>query len=99
MSVISHELVDPNVTVSMGQLPVEVTGVAGQLARVVDKVSVPAVETLQDSLEQQRSAAEILATADPQAWLFVQRAKFLTDGYCDPYAEQMLRRMGLLPRR
>lgn len=44
-------------------------------------------------------AAQVLSTADPQAWLFVQRARYLDEGHCDPYAEQMLRRMGLLPSR
>lgn len=49
------------------------------------------------SVHQQVAAREIAGDADPESWLFVQRARYLSVGYCDPYAEQMLRRMGLLP--
>ena len=36
--------------------------------------------------------------ADPGQWLFAQRERFKRDGACDPWAEQMLYRAGLLPR-
>ncbi len=93
MTVISYALVDPNVTMTTGQDLVEVAGVAGQLRRVVDLTS--AVHSA--NAHQQVAAQELDDDADPQSWLFVQRARYLVQGYCDPYAEQMLRRMGLLP--
>lgn len=94
MTVISYALVAPTVTVSAGQDPVEVAGVAGQLRRVVDHVT-SVVQSV--TAHQQSAAEEIRSEGDPQTWLFVQRARYLAQGHCDPYAEQMLRRMGLLP--
>lgn len=37
--------------------------------------------------------------ADPQAWLFAERARYVREGTCDPYAQLMLMRAGLLPLR
>lgn len=37
--------------------------------------------------------------ADPQAWLFAERARYVREGSCDPYAQLMLMRAGLLPLR
>ncbi len=34
---------------------------------------------------------------DPQAWLFAERARYRETGVCDPWAEHLLRRAGLLP--
>lgn len=36
---------------------------------------------------------------DPQVWLFRERSRFLSTGLCDPWAEHLLRRAGLLPNR
>lgn len=94
MTAISCALVDPNVTMTTGQDPVEVAGVAGQVRRVVDQVTSALPSA---SGDQQVGAQGIAEHADPQSWLFMQRARYLADGSCDPYAEQMLRRMGLLP--
>lgn len=35
---------------------------------------------------------------DPQDWLFAERERYRRLGSCDPWAEQMLRRAGMLPR-
>ncbi|MBW3086538.1 hypothetical protein KEM60_02761 [Austwickia sp. TVS 96-490-7B] len=49
-------------------------------------------------VEQQANwVALAVAQADPQQWLFAQRERFRRDGVCDPWAEQMLYRAGLLP--
>ena len=52
---------------------------------------------------QADAAARIVDTVsrdvDPQAWLFAQRARYVREGTCDPYAQLMLMRAGLLPVR
>ena len=48
--------------------------------------------------QQANAAATAVAQADPQGWLFAQRARYQREGCCDPWAEQMLARAGLLPR-
>lgn len=45
---------------------------------------------------QSNAVREVAETVDPQAWLFLQRARFLTEGTCDPYAAAMLHRAGFL---
>lgn len=47
----------------------------------------------------ERQTAWVTATtrSDPQQWLFAQRARLQVEGMCDPWAEQMLYRAGLLP--
>ena len=37
------------------------------------------------------------STMDPQDWLFAQRARYQSHGSCNPWAEQMLYRAGMLP--
>lgn len=34
---------------------------------------------------------------DAQAWLFRERARYVETGICDPWAEHLLRRAGLMP--
>ncbi|GAB77401.1 hypothetical protein SAMN05421595_1232 [Austwickia chelonae] len=49
-------------------------------------------------VEQQSAwAAAAVARSDPQQWLFAERARYVREGSCDPWAEQMLYRAGLLP--
>ncbi|QQS00238.1 MAG: hypothetical protein IPK37_15300 [Austwickia sp.] len=43
--------------------------------------------------------AAAAGAVDPQAWLFAERARHQRDGACDPWADQMLYRAGLLPTR
>ncbi|WP_168581845.1 hypothetical protein [Gephyromycinifex aptenodytis] len=38
----------------------------------------------------------LLRRTNPQAWLFAERARYLRDGTCNPYAEQLLRQAGFL---
>ncbi|MBK7722896.1 MAG: hypothetical protein IPI32_11950 [Austwickia sp.] len=91
--VMGYELVDPSV-ITPSSPPVVVAEIAERLQRVAGQVA-QAVDAANQA--QHEAVAEILAEADPQAWLFVQRAHYVSQGFCDPYAEQMLRRMGLLP--
>ncbi len=42
--------------------------------------------------------AETVQRVDPQGWLFAERTRFLAEGRCDPWAEQLLRRAGVWPR-
>ena len=62
-------------------------------------------EGLLEALDRQADAARAMtlgvtgggaSQTDPQAWLFTQRAHYREHGYCDPYAELMLRRAGFL---
>lgn len=46
-----------------------------------------------------RVASTLRDETDPQAWLFAQRSRYLREGACDPYAQLMLLRVGLLPVR
>lgn len=56
------------------------------------------IDGLIDAVERQSAAAAaIVRENDPQAWLFMERARYVATGHCDPYAEQMLRRGGFLP--
>ncbi len=49
-------------------------------------------------VEQQATwVATAVAQSDPQGWLFAQRSRYLREGTCDPWAEQLLYRAGLLP--
>lgn len=94
MTVIGYALVAPSVTMAASD-HVEVAGVARGLRRVVHHHETSA--GLAARASEQVADEKTLRDADPQAWLFAQRTRHLTYGFCDPYAEQMLRRMGLLP--
>lgn len=49
------------------------------------------------AVDRQAAAARAaLRAVDPQAWLFAERTRYLSEGTCDPYAELMLRRGGFL---
>lgn len=55
------------------------------------------VDPLAAAVERHAAAAlTVLRLADPQAWLFLERSRYLAEGTCDPYAELMLRRAGFL---
>ncbi len=43
--------------------------------------------------------ADTVRRMDPQAWLFAERARYARHGVCDPYAQLVLLRAGLLPQR
>lgn len=45
---------------------------------------------------QAAAALSAVRTTDPETWLFLERARYLAEGSCDPYAELMLRRAGFL---
>lgn len=56
-----------------------------------------ALDPLAAAVERQAAAALSAVRAhDPEAWLFLERTRYLAEGTCDPYAELMLRRAGFL---
>lgn len=54
-------------------------------------------DTVVDAVSRQGTAVVgVLRRADPQAWLFLERSRYVQTGACDPYAEQLLRRAGFI---
>lgn len=68
-------------------------------ARTPDTDTTSADERIFSMVERQATwVAETVQRVDPQGWLFAERSRFLSEGRCDPWAEQMLRRAGVWPR-
>ena len=60
----------------------------------------PVVVAVQRQAEAaSRVVDAVTREADPQAWLFAERARYVREGACDPYAQLMLMRASLLPLR
>lgn len=55
--------------------------------------------TLQAAPQGMGSTNESSDPYDTQQWLFAERARYLREGTCDPYAQLMLMRAGLLTPR
>lgn len=67
-------------------------------ARTLFSGTTAADETLLRMVESQAAwVATAVSTTDPQGWLFRERARYQRDGQCDPWAENMLRRVGMFP--
>lgn len=60
-------------------------------------MNTPEIDYLEAAAARQAVAVQPLMEIDPESWLFAQRARYAQTGWCDPYAEQMLRRAGMLP--
>lgn len=81
--------------------------VSPEFACATDRVEYdpdPVVVAVQRQADAARAIGALVGDAvsrdaDPQAWLFTQRARYVREGTCDPYAQLMLMRAGLLPQR